>query len=58
METLLEQREEDRREKENIEEEGEDAKELIVESQSPLQGPPTVVIIPTRRYQTGKKSSA
>ena len=53
MDTLLEDREEDRREKENIGDEGEEAKKLIVESQSPLPGPPTVVIMPTRRYQTG-----
>ena len=51
METLLEQREEDRREKENIEEEGEEAKILIVESQSSLPGPSTV-----GRYQTGGNS--
>ena len=54
MEALTEQREEERREKENIEEEGgEEGKRLIIESQSPLPGPPTVVIMPTRRYQTG-----
>ena len=58
METLTEHREEDRSEKENIEEDGgEEGKRLIVESQSPLPCPPTVVIMPTRRYQTGKNSS-
>ena len=54
METLTEHREEDRSETENIEEDGgEEGKRLIVESQSPLPCPPTVVIMPTRRYQTG-----
>ena len=58
MEALTEQREEERREKENIEEEGgEEGKRLIIESQSPLPGPPTVAIMPTKRYQTGKNSS-
>ena len=54
METLTEQREEDRGGNENIEEEGgEEGKWLIIESQSALSGPPTVAIMPTRRYQTG-----
>ena len=54
METLTEQREEDRGGNENIEEEeGEKGKRQNVESQSPLPGPPTVVIMPTMRYQTG-----
>ena len=57
METLTEQREGNRREKEGIGEEEEEAKKLIVESESPLTGPPTVVIMPTRRYQAGGNTS-
>ena len=52
MKTVEEHSKEDRGEKKT----NEDEKELTVESESPLLGPPTVVIMPTRRHQTGGNS--
>ena len=52
MKTVEEDSKEDRGEKKT----NEDEKELTVESESPLLGPPTVVIMPTRRHQPGGNS--